>query len=160
MSKVSEAALKTFVAKLEEEARADTAILSTSVLEGEIVEVGDVIKVMSGPLLFTVPIAAVWSLTYTLASGGSFEGRLRVRKDADLTMEAAVSPEQVSGLLTGDVLLQVRRDGLKAAQFCDCSDCHFCQCTECVCQCTECICGVAAPGRGGDGNKKFRQSGG
>jgi len=162
MSKVSEEDLKTFVAKVEKTAEAAGgafSVLNTSVLEGEILQVGDAIKVMSGSLLFAVPIAGVWSMTYSLASGGVFQARLRVRKDADLTMEAAIDPEDASGLLTGETLLRVRRDGVKAAPFCDCSDCNFCECTECICQCTQCVCGVAGSG-GSDGPKKFRQSGG
>jgi hypothetical protein len=151
MSRVSEAELKGFAEKVAKgiPAAEAAAILNTVVIEGEPITLGDPVKVLSGSLLFSMPLTAVLTFSYSKADGGVFHVRVRVRKDAHLTMEAAIDAEDVGGLLTGDTFLQVRKSGVHTLG-------GFCDCTECICH--FCDCGPFFSGGRGQSSKQFRQN--
>ena len=138
MSIVSEEEFRAFVQKVSQSGSTSdsSSLLNTVVLEGELAQVGDSddVKLLSGSVLFIIsPAKAVLSVTPKHRSDGVSEVRLRVRKDANIVMEAAIDPEDASGFVTGEAFLGVQKDGVHTLRCFDCTECmcHFCACGPC-----------------------------
>ena len=129
MSIVSEEEFRAFVQKVSQSGSTSdsSSLLNTVVLEGELAQVGDSddVKLLSGSVLFIIsPAKAVLSVTPKHRSDGVSEVRLRVRKDANIVMEAAIDAEDASEFLTGDSVFEVHKNGVRSIK-CECM-CNYC----------------------------------